>query len=246
MQTNSVIMRTLLSARTLLKPWLNPGIVRMNSYAVPISFKDIEIPERKKLKVYPKVPIYPHGVHNFRMQKKLKLMRGPELHHNTLLYKQYGIVARGGGRLKHCHYEVIRYTLLRTVYRHHKDVFAIWRVPEPWQPITKKSHGMRMGRGKGGIDHYATPVKSGQILVEVGGPFEFFEVKKFLKDIANKMPFAAEAVSQEMMEKAELEKRRMKEENLNPWVWKYIIQNNMLGCHKWISKYDKKWFMEYL
>lgn len=40
-------------------------------------------------------------------------------------------------------------------------MFAIWRVDAPWQPITKKGQGQRMGGGKGAIDHYVTPVKAG-------------------------------------------------------------------------------------
>lgn len=35
-----------------------------------------------------------------------------------------------------------------------------------------------MGAGKGNIDHYVTPVKHGQVIVEVGGLFEYFEVIK--------------------------------------------------------------------
>ncbi|XP_078052891.1 large ribosomal subunit protein uL16m-like [Augochlora pura] len=246
MQTNGVIKKTLLSSHTLLKPWLNQIVVGMKSYAQPVSFEGIEIPERRRLKTINKVPQYPPGIGVFKMQKKLKLMRGPELQHNSLLYEQYGIVARGGGRLKAAHFEVIRFGLIRTLFQYHKDAFAIWRVQDPWQPITKKSQGMRMGRGKGSVDHYVTPVKSGQILVEVGGPFEFFEVSKFLKAIAHKMPFAAEAVSHAMLERNKQRKKKYEEENLNPWTWKYIIQNNMLGCHTWISKYDKRWFKEYL
>lgn len=33
-----------------------------------------------------------------------------------------------------------------------------------------------MGAGKGSIDHYATPVKAGQVIIEVGGEIEYFEV----------------------------------------------------------------------
>jgi len=33
-----------------------------------------------------------------------------------------------------------------------------------------------MGSGKGSIDHYATPVKAGRVIIEVGGHCEFFEV----------------------------------------------------------------------
>lgn len=115
-----------------------------------------------------KVPQYPSSLRPFKMQKKLKFMRGPETVHNTLLHKQYGIIvslyvsnnnndkknlicsmtknifktgiynlqATGGGRLKSGHFEMIRMTLLRNF--DFKNMFAIWRVDAPWQPITKK------------------------------------------------------------------------------------------------------------
>lgn len=56
-------------------------------------------------------------------------------------------------------------------------MYAIWRVPAPWQPVTKKGQGQRMGGGKGAIDHYVTPVKAGRIIIEVGGTCEFEEVR---------------------------------------------------------------------
>lgn len=44
-------------------------------------------------------------------------------------------------------------------------MFAIWRVDSPWQPVTKRGEGTRLGGGKGAIDHYVTPIKAG-LLVE--------------------------------------------------------------------------------
>ncbi|KZC10441.1 39S ribosomal protein L16, mitochondrial, partial [Dufourea novaeangliae] len=209
-------------------------------------FTDVEYPERQKLRIIPKVPVYPPGLRPFKMQKKLSLLRGPEEYHNTLLHKQYGVIALGGGRLKFEHLEMIRFMVLRKVIPVHKEAFAIWRIPDLWQPITKKSQGVRMGGGKGNIHHYVTPVKAGQVILEVGGPIEYFEVKKALQLMAKNLPFAARAVSQDIMNKIEMEKKMLKEENLNPWTWKYVIQNNILGCHRWISKYDRRWFNEYI
>ena len=37
--------------------------------------------------------------------------------------------------------------------------------------------GRRMGGGKGNIDHYVTPVKSGRIIMELAGHMEFNEVQ---------------------------------------------------------------------
>lgn len=38
-----------------------------------------------------------------------------------------------------------------------------------------------MGGGKGAIDHYVTPIKSGRVIIEVGGPVEYAEVIFFGK-----------------------------------------------------------------
>lgn len=62
-----------------------------------------------------------------------------------------------------------------------KKVFAMWRVEPPWQPVTKKGQGQRMGGGKGPIDHYATPIKAGKVIVEVGGHVEYEEVSLIFK-----------------------------------------------------------------
>ncbi|KOC66461.1 39S ribosomal protein L16, mitochondrial [Habropoda laboriosa] len=241
MQVCRNITKLFLTPHCVLK---SAPVAGLQSFEPSPVFDDVEFPERNKLRIAPKVPQMPSQIRPYKMQKKLRLMRGPEEYHNTLLHKQYGIIATGGGRMKYCHFELIRLMLVRNV--DYEKVFAIWRVPDPWQPITKKSAGSRMGRGKGSIDHYVTPVKAGQVIVEVGGKIEFFEVKRVLENLAKRMPFDAMAVSQSKLETMAENKRKLQEENLNPWTWKYIIQNNMLGCHKWISKYDRRWFNEYL
>lgn len=69
--------------------------------------------------------------------------------------------ALGGGRLKFGHFEMMRLTVGRKLDL--DRMFAVWRVDAPWQPLTKKGQGQRMGGGKGAIDHYCTPVKPGEI-----------------------------------------------------------------------------------
>ncbi|CAK9812455.1 39S ribosomal protein L16, mitochondrial [Anthophora plagiata] len=219
-------------------------VAGLKSFEPPKNFDDVEFPERNKLRVVSRAPQYPVHIRPYKMQKRLRYLRGPEPFHNTLLHKQYGIIATSGGRMKFKNFETIRLMILRHV--DYERVFAIWRVSDPWQPITKKGTGSRMGRGKGSIDHYVTPVKAGQVIIEVGGKIEYYEVKKVLENLAKRLPFDAMAVNQVKLDQMAEEKRKLQEENLNPWTWKYIIQNNMLGCHKWISKYDRRWYNEYL
>ena len=53
---------------------------------------DIEFPERAKLRVMEKVPQYPPSMRPFKMQKRLRYMRGPEDLHTDFIHKQYGII----------------------------------------------------------------------------------------------------------------------------------------------------------
>lgn len=191
-----------------------------------------------------KVPQYTANLRPPKMTKRLVLMRGPELVHNNLLHKQFGIVAQGGGRLRHGHYEMLRLGIGRKL-----DItrmFAIWRIPAPWQPITKKGQGQRMGGGKGAIDHYVTPIRAGRIIVEMGGKCEFEEVKDILGMVCHNLPFKAMVVSQEMLDAMAAKEKQREIDNINPFTKKYVIQNNLSGCHNWLSKYDHKWFGKHL
>lgn len=66
-----------------------------------------------------------------------------------------------------------------------------------------------------------------------------------LNMIAHKLPFPASVVSQETLEASRRTAERLERENINPYTFKYIIQNNMLGCHRWIRTIDKTYFGKY-
>lgn len=61
-----------------------------------------------------------------------------------------------------------------------------------------------------------------------------------------KLPFKAMAVSQEIMEERAKKEKWEEENNQNYWTMKYVMQNNMGGCHKWMSLYDYKFLGKYL
>lgn len=216
--------------------------------------------ERPKLRFFDKVPQYPPNLKPPKMQKRLRYMRGPEMIHTTLQHEQYGIQAMGGGRMRWGHFEMLRLSIGRKM-----DVsrmFSYWRIDAPWQPgnfqkifshknyvtfpfyslVTRRGQGQRLGGGKGAIDHYVTPVKSGRIILEFGGRCEFKEVQEFLQKYADQLPFPARAVSHEMLEKERERKEELERINLNPYTFKYVTQNNLSGCHKWLRPIDHKQF----
>ncbi|CAD5118470.1 DgyrCDS7174 [Dimorphilus gyrociliatus] len=207
--------------------------VSITNFKPVTEYPKIEFPERRKLRMLEKVPQSFIGNRPQKMMKRLIDMRGPELYHTTLIHKQYGIRAILGGKLRHGHFEMIR----NGIGRHMDDsrMFARWRVDAPWKSVTKKGQGHRMGGGKGSVDHYVTPVRSGRIIVEMGGYCEYEEVEPFLRRIAEKMPFKAEVISQEMLDNEKANETKLKEENLNPLNFEYCVTNNFLGCRKWAT-----------
>jgi len=71
--------------------------------------------------------------------------------------------------------------------RYMKREGSLWIKIFPDKPITKKPLEVRMGKGKGAIDHYAAVVKPGRIMFEIGGvPMDV--AKEALRLAAQKLP----------------------------------------------------------
>lgn len=87
-----------------------------------------------------------------------------------MLYLQ----ALHGGQLHHGHFNMMRIAINKKIDE--SRMFAVWRIPPPWKPVTRKGPGHKMGGGKGSIDHYVTPVKAGRIIFELGGQCEYGEI----------------------------------------------------------------------
>ena len=71
--------------------------------------------------------------------------------------------------------------------RYMKREGSLWIKIFPDKPITKKPLEVRMGKGKGAIDHYAAVVKPGRIMFEIGGVPQDV-AKEALRLAAQKLP----------------------------------------------------------
>ncbi len=69
----------------------------------------------------------------------------------------------------------------------------VWIRIFPDKPITKKPAETRMGKGKGGFDHYVATIRPGRILFEVGGVTRQ-EAQSALKLAAAKLPIRTKFV----------------------------------------------------
>ena len=75
----------------------------------------------------------------------------------------------------------------KTIVHFTKRGGKLWIRIFPDKPITKRPPEVTMGGGKGSVDHYVFPVKSGRILFEMDGVSEEI-AKEALKRAGAKLP----------------------------------------------------------
>jgi large subunit ribosomal protein L16 len=100
----------------------------------------------------------------YRKQQKGRV-RGVASRGTELAYGQFGLKADGTERITSRQIEAARRAMTRYIKRGGK----IWIRIFPDVPITKKPAEVRMGSGKGSIDHYAAKVRPGRMLFEMEG-----------------------------------------------------------------------------
>ncbi|KAJ3371908.1 mitochondrial ribosomal large subunit component [Allomyces arbusculus] len=111
----------------------------------------------------------------------------------TLVYGDYGIRLREGGRLTAKQLEAARRVIRRKI-RIVKGS-EMWLRVFPDVPVTSKGNETRMGKGKGTLDHYMCRVPVNRVVFEIKGPGLHWEVAKdALRQGGMKLPVAFEIV----------------------------------------------------
>lgn len=100
----------------------------------------------------------------FRKQHKGRI-RGVAQSGNTLSFGDYGLMAIEGGKITARQIEAARIAMTRKTKRGGQ----VWIKIFPDVPVTKKPAEVRMGKGKGSVDHYAAKVQAGRVLYEIVG-----------------------------------------------------------------------------
>ena len=113
----------------------------------------------------------------------------------NISFGDFGLQALERGKMSSNQMEAVRVSITRHLKRKGK----VWIRAFPQKPITKKPAETRMGKGKGGVDHYVAIVKPGSMLVEVSGvPIAVARQAMSLAD--RKLPFGCRFVSREELE----------------------------------------------
>jgi large subunit ribosomal protein L16 len=118
----------------------------------------------------------------FRKKQKGRI-RGQAQRGNTLTFGDYGLVAAEGGSITSRQIEAARVAMTRKTKRGGQ----VWIKIFPDTPVSKKPAEVRMGKGKGSVDHYVAKVKPGRVLYEITG-IESVLAKEALELAAAKLP----------------------------------------------------------
>lgn len=98
-------------------------------------------------------------------------------------FGDFGMQALDRGRITHKQIEACRVA----INRHFQRKGKVWIRIFPDKPVSKKPAEVRMGKGKGAVDHWVAVVRPGRIMFEVGGVLRE-EAKVALRLAAAKLP----------------------------------------------------------
>lgn len=105
-------------------------------------------------------------------------------------FGDFGIKAMEMGRITSRQIEAARIAMTREMKRAGKVYIRIF----PDKPITKKPAEVRMGKGKGSVDHWVAPVRPGRILFEIGGGVTLEVAREAMRLAQQKLPIKTKMV----------------------------------------------------
>jgi large subunit ribosomal protein L16 len=132
--------------------------------------------------------LMPKRVKYRKLQKGSR--RGIATTGTSLAFGEYGLKSLENGWLKNTQIEAVRVILARQLHKGGK----LWIRAFPDKSVTKKPAEVRMGKGKGDLDHWVAVIKRGRIVFELGGVPEEY-ARQCFRLAAYKLPFKTKFVS---------------------------------------------------
>jgi large subunit ribosomal protein L16 len=119
-------------------------------------------------------------------------MRGLAYRGRDVSFGEYGLAALEPGWITDRQIEAARVAITRHVKRSGR----VWIRIFPAKPVTVKPAETRMGKGKGGPDHWVAVVKPGRVLFEMEG-VDVGVAKEAMRLAAHKLPIKTKFVERQ-------------------------------------------------
>jgi large subunit ribosomal protein L16 len=114
---------------------------------------------------------------------------------NTISFGDYGLVSLENKWITNRQIEAASIAMTRHIKRGGK----VWIRIYPDIPYTKKPAETRMGKGKGGLDHWVAEVKPGTVMFEMAG-IKSELAREAMRLAENKLPIKAKFVERRGLE----------------------------------------------
>jgi large subunit ribosomal protein L16 len=124
----------------------------------------------------------------YRKQHKMKT-KGIAVKGGTISFGSFALKSLEIGRITSRQLESARIAMTRYMKREGK----VWIRIFPDKPVTRKPQEVRMGKGKGALDHWVAVVKPGKIMFEIDGVPSVIAVEA-LRLAAQKLPVQTKTV----------------------------------------------------
>jgi large subunit ribosomal protein L16 len=124
----------------------------------------------------------------YRKQHKGRT-KGVAIKGSTISFGSFALKSMEIGRITNRQLESARIAMTRYMKREGK----VWIRIFPDKPITKKPQEVRMGKGKGALDHWVAVVKPGKIMFELDGVPSAIAVEA-LRLAAQKLPVLTKTI----------------------------------------------------
>ena len=120
--------------------------------------------------------------------------RGMAMTGNHVAFGSYGLKAIEPSWVTARQIEASRIVISRVV----RKIGKMWIRIFPDKPVTARPAETRMGKGKGGLDHWVAVVKPGRILFEIDG-VTLEEAQKAFRDASHKLPMKTKIVQRRLI-----------------------------------------------
>jgi large subunit ribosomal protein L16 len=132
--------------------------------------------------------LMPKRVKYRKLQKGKR--RGVAIAGADLAFGEFGLKSLDNGWIKNNQIEAARIIIARQLHKGGK----LWIRVFPDKSITKKPAEVRMGKGKGDLDHWVAVIKRGRVLFEIGGVPEEY-ARRCFSLVAYKLPLRTKFIS---------------------------------------------------
>jgi large subunit ribosomal protein L16 len=110
---------------------------------------------------------------------------------NKITFGEFALQALEPGKITSRQIEAARIALTR----HMKRGGRVWIKIFPYKPVSKKPLEVRMGAGKGSVEFYVAPIRTGRIIYEIGSEVEPQVAREALELAAAKLPIRTRVIA---------------------------------------------------